>query len=90
MAKKNDKRIDEFRDRGMDFITKHFVDMEDAMEAYKEKGDWDKMVALYMKLADKVIPSLPTQAAESGGSDKPAWQQKIDKAKKTYENSTQQ
>jgi hypothetical protein len=90
MAKKNDKRIDEFRDRGMDFITKHFEDMEDAMKSYKEKQDWDKAVSLYMKLADKVIPSLPTQAAESGGSDKPAWQQKIDKAKKTYENSTQQ
>lgn len=88
MAKKNDKRIDEFRDKGMDFITKHFDDMEDAMEAYKEKGDWDKAVNLYMKLADKVIPSLPTQAADTASAEKPAWQQKIEKTKRTYENDT--
>ena len=88
MAKKNDKRIDEFRDRGMDFITRHFEDMEDAMNAYKEKKDWDKAVNLYMKLAGMVVPSLPTQAADTASAEKPAWQQKIDKGKKTYENDT--
>ena len=86
MAKKSDKRIDEFRDKGMDFITKHFNDMEDAMTSYKEKKDWDKAVNLYMKLAGMVIPSLPTQSAESVGNEKPAWQQKIEKTKRTYEN----
>jgi len=85
-TKKSDNRIDAFRDRGMDFITKHFKDMEDAMEAFKKEGSWDKAVALYMKLADKVIPSLPTQAADDDGKDnKPGWMQKIDNAKKTQE-----
>lgn len=89
MGKKNDKRIDEFREKGMDFITKHFEDMEDAMKAFKDKGDWDKAVALYMKLADKVIPSLSTQSAETeNGGGKPGWMVKVDKTKKTYENDT--
>lgn len=88
MAKKGDKRVDSFRDEAMEFITEHFDDMKKAFDHYTETKAYDKAVALYMKLVDKVIPALPTQAAESGGSDKPAWQQKIDKAKKTYENDT--
>ena len=87
-SKRNDKRIDDFREKGMDFITSHFKDMEDAMAAFKKEGNWDKAVALYMKLADKVIPSLSTQAVDTGNDAiKPEWMQKIDKVKKTVENS---
>lgn len=89
MAKSKDKRIDEFRDDAMSFVTDHFEDMKDAFKAYIEKKDYDKAVALYMKLVDKVIPSLQTQSAESEkGDGKPAWQQKIEKTKRTYENDT--
>lgn len=86
MAKKTDSRIEAFRDKGMDFITRHFGDMEDALRAFKENGDWDKAVSLYMKLATMVVPSLPTQAAEAAGdAGEPAWKTKIDNAKKTQE-----
>lgn len=89
MAKSKDKRIDEFRDDAMSFVAEHFEDMKTAFKAYIEKKDYDKAVALYMKLVDKVIPSLQTQSAESEkGDGKPAWQQKIEKTKRTYENDT--
>ena len=62
---------------------------QNTFKAYIEKKDYDKAVALYMKLVDKVIPSLQTQSAESEkGDGKPAWQQKIEKTKRTYENDT--
>ena len=89
MAKSKDKRIDEFRDDAMSFVAEHFEDMKTAFKAYIEKKDFDKSVALYMKMVDKVIPSLQTQSEESDKSNKiPAWKKKIDKAKKTYENDT--
>lgn len=88
MAKKNDKRVDVFRDEAMNFITEHFDDMRAAFEAYIEDKNWDKAVTLYMKMADKVIPALPTQAAEAGGNEKPDWQVKIERTKKTFENDT--
>lgn len=87
MAKK-DTRVDKFRDGGMAFITEHFNDMEDAFKAYMEEKNYDKAVALYFKLADKVIPALPTQAADTGGAEKPDWMVKVEKAKKTIENDT--
>lgn len=89
MAKAKDKRIDAFRDEAMGFVAEHFSDMRKAFETYMQKGEHDKAVTLYMKLVDKVIPSLQTQSAESDkGAEKPAWQQKIEKTKKTYENDT--
>lgn len=89
MAKAKDKRIDAFRDEAMGFVAEHFSDMKKAFTAYMEKGEHDKAVTLYMKLVDKVIPSLQTQSAESEkGEEKPAWQQKIEKSKKTYENES--
>lgn len=88
MAKKNDKRVDVFRDEAMAFITEHFDDMKTAFEAYMKDKNYDKAVTLYMKMADKVVPSLPTQAADTGRNEKPAWQQKIEKSKKMYENDT--
>jgi hypothetical protein len=89
MAKSKDKRIDEFRDDAMSFVAEHFEDMKTAFKAYIEKKDYDKAVALYMKMVDKVIPSLQTQSAESDKSNEiPAWKQKINKSKKTYENDT--
>jgi hypothetical protein len=89
MAKVKDKRIDAFRDEAMGFVAEHFSDMRTAFETYMEKGEHDKAVTLYMKLVDKVIPSLQTQSAESDkGAEKPAWQQKIEKTKRTYENDT--
>lgn len=89
MAKSKDKRIDAFRDEAMSFVAEHFEDMKKAFTAYMEKGEHDKAVTLYMKLVDKVIPSLQTQSAESEkGDGKPAWQQKIEKTKRTYENDT--
>ena len=89
MAKSKDKRIDEFRDDAMSFVAEHFEDMKTAFKAYIEKKDYDKAVALYMKMVDKVIPSLQTQSAESDKSSEiPAWKQKINKSKKTYENDT--
>ena len=89
MAKKNDKRIDAFRDEAMGFVAEHFSDMKKAFAAYMEKGEHDKAVTLYMKLVDKVVPSLQTQSAENEkGEEKPAWQQKIEKSKKTYENES--
>lgn len=73
----------------MSFVAEHFDDMKKAFTAYMEKGEHDKAVTLYMKLVDKVVPSLQTQSAESDkGAEKPAWQQKIEKSKKTYENDT--
>ena len=89
MAKSKDKRIDEFRDDAMSFVAEHFEDMKTAFKAYMEKGEHDKAVTLYMKLVDKVIPSLQTVSAESDKSNEtPAWKQKINKSKKTYENET--
>ena len=89
MAKSKDKRIDEFRDDAMSFVAEHFEDMKTAFKAYIEKKDFDKAVALYMKMVDKVIPSLQTQSAESDKSNEiPAWKHKINKSKKTYENDT--
>lgn len=90
MAKKNDKRIDDFRDKGLDFVRNHFSKMEAAFELYMSKPEsYDKGVALYLKLADKVIPSMATQQADTDkGNETPAWQQKINKSKKTYENDT--
>jgi hypothetical protein len=85
MAKKSDNRVDAFRDGGMAFITEHFKDMETAFAAYIKEKNWDKAVNLYFKLADKVIPALPTQAAEAASTEKPAWMQKIENAKKTQE-----
>ena len=86
MAKKGDKRVDAFRDEAMAFVTEHFDDMKEAFNAYIEEKNWDKAVALYMKMADKVIPALPTQSSETGGTEKPDWQVKIDKLKKTMES----
>lgn len=89
MAKTKDKRIDAFRDEAMGFVAEHFEDMKIAFTSYMEKGEHDKAVTLYMKLVDKVIPSLQTQSAESEkGTEKPAWQQKIEKTKRTYENES--
>lgn len=88
MAKKGDSRIDKFREEGMAFIAEHFKDMEDAFKAYTTEGkdkNWDKAVALYFKLADKVIPALPTQASETANTEKPDWQLKIERMKKTQE-----
>ena len=85
MAKKSDNRVDAFRDGGMAFITEHFKDMETAFAAYIKEKNWDKAVNLYFKLADKVIPALPTQAAEAASTEKPAWMRKIENAKKTQE-----
>lgn len=85
MAKKSDNRVEAFRDGGMAFITEHFKDMETAFAAYIKEKNWDKAVNLYFKLADKVIPALPTQAAEAASTEKPAWMQKIENAKKTQE-----
>jgi pentatricopeptide repeat protein len=86
MAKKGDKRVDAFREEAMAFVTEHFDDMKKAFNAYISEGNWDKAVALYMKMADKVIPALPTQQADNGGMEKPDWQNKIDKLKKTMES----
>lgn len=90
MAKKNDKRIDDFRDKGLDFVKEHFGEMTKAFEHYMSAPEsYDKGVALYLKLADKVIPSMATQQAETEkGDGKPAWQMKIEKSKKTYENES--
>lgn len=85
MAKGKDRRIDDFRNEAMAFVSEHFKDMEDAFKAYIDKKDWDKAVSLYMKMADKVIPSLPTQAADTGAQEKPDWQVKIEQAKRTIE-----
>jgi hypothetical protein len=85
MAKKSDSRIDKFREEGMAFITEHFHDMKDAFEGYIQEKNWDKAVALYFKLVDKVIPALPTQATETAQTEKPAWLQKIENMKKTQE-----
>lgn len=85
MSKKSDNRVEAFRDGGMAFITEHFKDMETAFAAYIKEKNWDKAVNLYFKLADKVIPALPTQAAEAASTEKPAWMQKIENAKKTQE-----
>jgi hypothetical protein len=85
MAKKSDNRVEAFREGGMAFITEHFKDMETAFAAYIQEKNWDKAVNLYFKLADKVIPALPTQAAEAASTEKPAWMQKIENAKKTQE-----
>ena len=84
-TKKNDNRVEVFRDGGMAFITEHFKDMEAAFAAYIKEKNWDKAVNLYFKLADKVLPALPTQANETTGTEKPAWMQKIENAKKTQE-----
>ncbi|MBO4787022.1 MAG: hypothetical protein J5510_08140 [Prevotella sp.] len=86
MAKKSDNRVDKFREEGMAFIAEHFKDMEDAFKAYTTDGkdkNWDKAVALYFKLADKVLPALPTQATETASTEKPEWQKKIEQMKKT-------
>ena len=90
MAKKNDKRIDDFRDKGLDFVKEHFSEMAKAFEYYMSTpASYDKGVALYMKLADKVIPSMATQQADADKSgEKAAWEQKIERTKKTYENDT--
>lgn len=85
MSKKSNNRVEAFRDGGMAFITEHFKDMETAFAAYIKEKNWDKAVNLYFKLADKVIPALPTQAAETASTEKPAWMQKIENAKKTQE-----
>lgn len=85
MAKKSDNRVDKFREEGMAFITEHFVDMKTAFDGYIKEKNWDKAVALYFKLADKVIPALPTQAAEGASTEKPAWMQKIENMKKTQD-----
>lgn len=69
----------------MAFVTEHFDDMRTAFNAYISEGNWDKAVALYMKMADKVIPALPTQQSDNGGTEKPDWQNKIDKLKKIQE-----
>ena len=87
MAKNKDSRIDSFRDEALGFITEHFGDMQVAFKDYIEKKQFDKAVNLYMKLADKVIPSLPTQEATAATDTRPAWAQKIDKAKKTIETA---
>lgn len=89
MSKKSDNRVEAFRDGGMAFITEHFKDMETAFAAYIKEKNWDKAVNLYFKLADKVIPALPTQAPEGSGNEKPAWMTKVEKAKKTIENDQQ-
>ena len=85
MAKKSDNRVEAFREGGMAFITEHFKDMETAFAAYIKEKNWDKAVNLYFKLADKVIPALPTQAAEAASTEKPAWMQKIENMKKTQD-----
>ena len=85
MAKKSDNRVDKFRDEGMAFITDHFDDMKKAFDGYIKEKNWDKAVALYFKLADKVLPALPTQAAESTDRETPEWQKKIEQMKKTQE-----
>ena len=74
----------------MDFVRNHFSEMVDAFEFYMSKPEsYDKGVALYLKLADKVIPSMATQSAETEkGAEKPDWMVKVDKTKKTYENDT--
>ena len=85
--KKNDGRIDTFRDEALGFVAEHLDDMKDVFKAYMKEKNYDKAVALYMKLADKVIPALATQAMEADNSgSKSDWMQKIDKAKKTVEN----
>lgn len=86
MARKSDKRVDSFRDEAMAFVTEHFDDMKTAFKAYVDEKNWDKAVALYMKMADKVIPALPTQSSDTSGMEKPEWQAKIDKLKKTMES----
>jgi len=63
--------------------------MKVVFAAYMKEKNYDKAVALYMKLTDKVIPALASQALESeGGDTTPDWQKKIDKAKKTMEKNT--
>lgn len=89
MARKNDSRVDGFRECALDFITKHFDEMEKAFDSYVKEKNYDKAVTLYMKLADKVIPALATQTAETAGAEKPAWMAKVEKAKKTIENEQQ-
>lgn len=88
MAKGKDKRVDAFRDEAMAFVAEHFSDMKKAFLAYVEGKNWDKAVNLYMKMVDKVVPALPTMAADNGAQEKPDWQVKIEKAKKTIENDT--
>lgn len=87
MAKTKDTRIDSFRDEALGFVTEHFDDMKIAFDGYMKEKSFDKAVNLYMKLADKVIPSLPTQEAAAATDTRPAWAQKIDKAKKTIETA---
>ena len=87
MAKNKDKRIDGFRDEALGFVADHFSDMETVFNAFMEEKMYDKAMALYMKMADKVIPALATQQAETGnGDEKPAWMVKVEKSKKTMEN----
>lgn len=85
-SKKQDGRVDTFRDEALGFVANHLGDMTKVFDAYMKEKNYDKAVALYMKLADKVIPSLATQAMEQDNSGaKPDWMQKIDKSKKTSE-----
>lgn len=90
MAKNKDSRIDSFRDEALGFITEHFGDMQVAFKDYIEKKQFDKAVNLYMKLADKVIPALPTQETSTTTNDRPEWARKIDKAKKTQQSTTEE
>ena len=85
MAKNKDARIDSFRDEALGFITDHFHDMETAFQGFMDKKEYGMAVSLYMQLVTKVIPSLPTQEATAVTDTRPAWAQKIDKAKKTTE-----
>lgn len=88
-AKNKDKRIDAFRDEATSFVTDHLSEMTKVFDAYMKEKNYDKAVSLYMKLADKVIPALATQMAETtNGDEKPAWMAKVEKAKKTIENDT--
>lgn len=88
MARKNNERIETFRNEGVDFITNHFKDMEDAFSEYMKEKNYDKAVSLYFKLADKVIPSMPTQALNKNTEEQPEWAAKVERMKKTIENDT--
>lgn len=88
MAKSKDRRIDTFRDEALGFVSGHFSDMETVFGAFMKDKQYDKAMALYMKMADKVIPALATQQADaSSGSEKPEWQVKVERAKKTMESN---
>lgn len=84
---KKDKRVDVFREEALDFVADNLSKMEDVFDEYMKAKEYDKAVALYMKLADKVIPALPTLAAESQAEKgKPDWAIKLESTKKIMES----